>query len=134
MFKLCVSYEAKSLDEIKTILEMSKGQKSVEVAIKEPEQMPIEEVPGETKGPAKEPEKPKKDTKEVEKSKEATEEAVEEEPEFTLEDLQKLAVQANKEGNLSKVKEVLEKHGVERVSKTPQDKLAEIGQELKELI
>ncbi|WPJ91054.1 hypothetical protein R0V13_01300 [Facklamia hominis] len=120
MFKLCVSYEAKSLDEVKALLEMSKNNQVVEVAIKEPEQLPIEEVPEETKEPAKE----------VEKSKENTEEEVD----FTLEDLQKLAVQANKEGNLSKVKEVLEKHGIERISKTPQDKLAEIGQELKGLI
>ena len=123
MFKLCVSYEAKSLDEVKALLEMSKNNQAVEVAVKEPEQLPIEEVPEETKepeAPAKEVEKPKEDT--------------EEEPEFTLEDLQKLAVQANKEGNLSKVKEVLEKHGIERVSKTPQDKLALIGQELKGLI
>lgn len=123
MFKLCVSYEAKSLDEVKALLEMGKNNQAVEVAVKEPEQLPIEEVPEEIK-------EPEALAKEVEKLKEDTEE----EADFTLEDLQKLAVQANKEGNLSKVKEVLEKHGIERVSKTPQDKLAEIGQALKELI
>ncbi|EKB54495.1 hypothetical protein [Facklamia hominis] len=122
MFKLCVSYEAKSLDEIKALLEMNKNNQAVEVAIKEPKQDLIEDEL-EQKASAKEVEKPKEDTEE------AAEEA-----DFTLEDLQKLAVQANKEGNLSKVKEVLEKHGIERVSKTPQDKLALIGQELKGLI
>ena len=126
MFKLCVSYEAKSLDEIKALLEMNKDHKSVEVAVKKPERLPIEEMSEETKEPAKAAEK----AKEVEKPKEGTEE----EADFTLEDLQKLAVRANKEGNLSKVKEVLEKHGIERISKTPQDKLALIGQELKGLI
>lgn len=126
MFKLCVSYEAKSLDEIKTLLEMNKNNQAVELAIKEPKQDLIEdevEESKEQKTPAIGVEKPKEDTEE------AAEEA-----DFTLEDLQKLAVRANKEGNLSKVKAVLDKYGIERVSKTPQDKLAEIGQELKELI
>ena len=122
MFKLCVSYEAKSLDEIKTLLEMNNNNQAVEVAIKEPKQDLIEDEL-EQKASAKEVEKPKEDTKE------AAEEA-----DFTLEDLQKLAVQANKEGNLSKVQAVLDKYGIERISKTPQDKLAEIGQALKELI
>ncbi len=115
MFKLCVSYEAKSLDEIKTLLEMSKNNQAVEVAIEDPKQELIED----------------------EEIKEDTEEAAEEvaeEDDFTLEDLQKLAVQANKEGKLSQVKAVLDKYGIERISKTPQDKLAEIGQALKELI
>lgn len=117
MIEIHVSYEAQSLNEIKTLIAMSENNQEVKVAIKEPKQDPIED----------------EETKEVEKPKEETKEVAEED-DFTLEDLQKLAVQANKEGKLSQVKAVLDKYGIERVSKTPKDKLAEIGRELKELV
>ena len=53
---------------------------------------------------------------------------------YSIEDIQKLAVQANKEGKLSQVKELLEKHEIARVSEVPEDLRSEVGQAIEKLV
>lgn len=105
MLQINVTYQAQSLDEVKSLLLISEKSANVEikVASKEP-------IPGPT--PKEVPAKPTA-------------------PEYTVSDIQAMAIEANEKGQLSKVKEILDTHGVARVAEIPDDKITVIAEAIK---
>lgn len=114
-----VTYEAKSVEEVLQLVGAGVGIKPVD--IKQPELVSTELPEEETK-----PEDSKEEVKED--VKEETAET------FTKEDLTQLAVQANKAGKLSQVKELLEEHDIAKISKVPDELVDTIGQALTDLV
>lgn len=122
MLKISVNYTAESAEEV---LSLASQLSELNIEIKEP-------ALGQTEDNAA----IKDSTSEEEKTmlQSGPAEKMEGEKAYSIEDIQKLAVQANKKGKLSQVKELLEKHEIARVSEVPEDLRSEVGQAIEKLV
>lgn len=129
--ELVVSYEAKTVDEVKELLEFAGGSivvkdDSLEVEV----EVDVPEVP---QAKAKPKAKPKVKAETPKPTPEA-ESIEDEESNFSIEDLKVMAVEANKKGKLSQVKDILDSKEIEKISEVPEDLINEVGQALRELV